>query len=162
MTPHFAFFCCHNTPKITSKQNSKLQFLRNTLKRKVSCSNYLLNIAVQRSLKYTTNHPPLQSRSLYFAVRSPRQSCQRLREILPPILIWHWNDCSLLAMIEMYNNEVSVELGLSNKRKNSLNYNSCFRNSRRHDKVSRRHSELAPGIFRALLWHVLRISWIHC
>jgi hypothetical protein len=58
---HILRFFCYNTPKIIPNQNSKLKFLRNTLKRKVSCSNYLLNIAIQRSLKYTMNHPPLHT-----------------------------------------------------------------------------------------------------
>lgn len=60
MTPHFAIVCW-NAPKIISNQNWKLKLFRNTSKRKVSCSNYLLNIEIQRCLTYTTNHPPFQS-----------------------------------------------------------------------------------------------------
>jgi hypothetical protein len=86
---HILRFFCYNTPKIISNQNSKLKFLRNTLKRKLSCSNYLLNIAIQRSLSIRWTTHPFISHSHYLALRSPRQSCQRLREILPPILILH-------------------------------------------------------------------------
>lgn len=68
---------------------------------------------------------------------------------------WRWSKCIVTKFLLNRDYQTKEE-------KNSLNYNSFFWNSRRHDKVSRRHSELAPGIFRALLWHVLHISLIHC
>jgi len=58
ISPHFAIFFCYNASKIISNQNWGLKFLINTLKRKVSRSDYLLNIAIQRSLEHTMNHPP--------------------------------------------------------------------------------------------------------
>ena len=64
---------------------------------------------------------------------------------------WRWSRCILKNFL--------LNRDYKNRKKNSLNYNSCFRNSRRHDKVSRRHSELAPGFLEPCFDTSYRFHW---
>jgi hypothetical protein len=58
-------------------------------------------------------------------------------------------------MRELFSNKVLVELAFPSST-HKKHYSTCFRNSRCHNKLSRCHIDLAPGIYGALHCQVIR------
>jgi hypothetical protein len=139
------FHCCQDDTTSKWKTHNPWK----CIKIKSLILNSLLNIKIQTQLSRTVLLTTylFRSWSMYPSLHLLHQLWQRCWKFLLYIFVLRWLDC--WWQWANFTNEVIIDLGFLNI-KQTLIYNTCFWNSKHHNKLCRHHDDLVPRIYWTL------------